>query len=133
MNSHETVSIIGVRSDGAEVHLGAAPIPPTMKAREILRSYFGNELDHEGSDADIAMAAMEEFILWLQKTGRLVILTTPNEPNEPLNTLVAVKHATLTNALKALEAYIQGGPKRLILEAETQIKTALANSKPLGK
>ncbi len=128
MNNRETISVVGIKSDGTHTEVGAIPIPPTMKAREILRSYFGADVDTEGTDADMAMAAMEEFILWLKKEGRLHSTQITPAAQESAKNPITVDGDELSGALQSLQQFIQGGPKRLILQAENQIKTALANS-----
>jgi len=38
--------------------VGAAPMPPRMKAREIAREYFGGFTEDDGSDADSCFSAL---------------------------------------------------------------------------
>lgn len=133
MINRETISVVGIKSDGTHTEVGTMPIPPTMKAREILRSYFGADVDTEGTDADMAMAAMEEFILWLQKDGRLHSTQITPAAQESAKNPITVDGNELSGALRSLEQYIQGGPKRLVIQAESRIKNALANSIPANQ
>lgn len=61
----ETVQIIGVRPDGVEVDLGAAPMPPRMKAKDIVRSYFGEIDEESGNDGAMALWCCNELIDWM--------------------------------------------------------------------
>lgn len=62
----ETVDLYGINSEGIQVHLGSANMPPKMKAKEIVQVYFG----HEDEDLrDMAMICCEELISWMLKQG----------------------------------------------------------------
>lgn len=61
----ETVQVIGVRQDGSEVDLGRTPMPPKMKAREIVRSYFGEIDEDAGNDGAMALWSCNELIDWM--------------------------------------------------------------------
>lgn len=67
----ETCEAIGTRPDGTSEIIGAIPLPPEMKAREIVRSYFSGSIDDDMSEASLALGAMEELINWLKEQGRL--------------------------------------------------------------
>lgn len=68
--SHEkdTVNVLGVRADGSSEVIGTAPMPPKMKARELVTETFGSFQDDDGSDADLAMACCEQLIEYLGRT-----------------------------------------------------------------
>lgn len=64
----DTVSLVGIK-DGVATNIGTVTTPPRMKLREIVRGYFGGDVDDEMSDAAMALAAGEDFLIWLMKNG----------------------------------------------------------------
>ena len=62
----ETVTLVGVKN-GVETVLGEVPMPPNMKARELVREMFGAWEPDDGSDPDLAMAVCEQLIEWMGK------------------------------------------------------------------
>lgn len=62
----ETMTLVGVK-DGVETVLGEVPLSPQMKAREIVRSYFSDNIDDDGSEASYAYYAMLDLINWMEK------------------------------------------------------------------
>lgn len=70
MNELETCKVIGVRADGTEVDLGERPLPPKMKARDIVRSYFGEIDEDEGNDGAMALWACNELVDWMAKQAQ---------------------------------------------------------------
>ncbi len=67
-NSQETVDLVGVK-DGVETPLGKIPMPPEMKLKEIMRTYFGGDANDPESDACLGVAAGMEFFNWLIGQG----------------------------------------------------------------
>ncbi len=65
----ERVEIHGVRADGTTVKVGTAPMPVSMKAREIARAQFGHFEDDDGSDAELCFGALEELANWMGRQG----------------------------------------------------------------
>lgn len=66
----ETVRVFGVRPSGEVVDTGInTPIPPRMKARELVREMFGQFEDDDASDADLCFAVCEQLIEWLVAQG----------------------------------------------------------------
>lgn len=71
--------LVGVKSDGTEHVLGTVTMPPKMKARDIVRSYFGYwDDDDDCCDAAMAMMCCEELIAFMQKPVR-VDLAAPTQ------------------------------------------------------
>lgn len=60
-----TVELIGVK-DGVETSIGQVPMPPTMKARELLRDVGFTGLDDDDGDGAYAMGACEQLIEYCQ-------------------------------------------------------------------
>ena len=66
----ETVRVFGVRANGETVDTGlTAPMPPRMKARELVREMFGPFEVDDSSDADLCFAVCEQLIEWLVAQG----------------------------------------------------------------
>lgn len=65
----DTVDLYGTNKEGIQVHLGEAPMPPRMKARDLAIEIFGYFSDDDGSDADMCFCAMEQLIDWMLKQG----------------------------------------------------------------
>lgn len=65
----ESVDIYGINKQGIQVHLGKAPMPPRMKARELAQEQFGPFSDDDGSDAEMCFYALEMLIEWMFKQG----------------------------------------------------------------
>lgn len=66
----ETVSVYGVKSNGEVFDTGVkAPMPPRMKAKEMVREMFGPWEEDDGSDSDLCFAACEQFFEWLISQG----------------------------------------------------------------
>lgn len=66
----ETVSVYGVKSNGEVVDTGVkAPMPPRMKAKEMVREMFGPWEEDDGSDSDLCFAVCEQFFEWLISQG----------------------------------------------------------------
>lgn len=63
----ETCDLIGIKADGTRTELGKAPIPPMMKARDVVRSYFGGDVDDEMSDASMALQCCREVIDYMKR------------------------------------------------------------------
>lgn len=66
--SEDTCELVGIK-DGKATNLGTITTPPRMKLKEIVRTYFGGDVDDEMSDAALALAAGEDFLIWLMKNG----------------------------------------------------------------
>ncbi|MEJ8837734.1 hypothetical protein [Ramlibacter sp. AN1133] len=62
----DAATLVGVRPDGAQDVLATIRMTPRMKAREIVRSYFGEPDDEGMNDAAMALVAREELIAWMQ-------------------------------------------------------------------
>lgn len=64
-----TLPLIELRGikDGVEVSLGMVAMPPSMKAREILREYGFNDFEDDTSQDALALWAMESLIDYCQK------------------------------------------------------------------
>jgi hypothetical protein len=70
VDERDMCRMVGVRSDGTEVDLGAMPMPPLMKAKDIVRSYFGgNGFDDEMSDDALALQCCREVIDYMNKAA----------------------------------------------------------------
>jgi hypothetical protein len=65
----ETCDLIGIKADGTRTELGKAPIPPMMKARDVVRSYFGGDVDDEMSDASMALQCCREVIDYMKRAA----------------------------------------------------------------
>lgn len=64
----DTCDLMGVK-DGVETKIGTMPLPPKMKLKEIVRSYFSGSIDDDMSDASYAYAVGEELINWMIANG----------------------------------------------------------------
>lgn len=73
------VDIYGTNAEGIQVHLGKAPMPPRMKAREIASEMFGSFTDGDDTDAELCFWALEQLIEWMTKQG----WTPPAEAVQP--------------------------------------------------
>jgi hypothetical protein len=62
------VDLVGVKADGTQDVLGKVAMPPAMKAREIVRNYFGEPVV-DGDEADLCLAALQDFEAWLLEQG----------------------------------------------------------------
>lgn len=80
----ETIDLVGIK-DGKEVPLGKSPMPPQMKLREIMRSYFSGNPDDDDSDLSMAVAAGMEFFQWLGQQG--CFATPKSAAEDPVATL----------------------------------------------
>jgi hypothetical protein len=68
----DTVELYGMK-DGIQVHLGQAPMPPRMKAKEIVVSVFGHFDEHDDmddGDAALCFSCMTELIDYMTKQER---------------------------------------------------------------
>ena len=66
----ETVTVIGVRRDGSSEVVGTAPLPASMKRRDIVREMFGEpSADQSGTEADMCLWALEQYDEWLAAKG----------------------------------------------------------------
>ncbi|MDM0003928.1 hypothetical protein QTI51_03905 [Variovorax sp. J22G73] len=63
----DTCTLMGVRADGSTVNLGAVPMPPLMKARDVVRSYFPGDPDDDMTDAAMALQCCREVIDHMRK------------------------------------------------------------------
>lgn len=61
----ETMTLVGVK-DGVETVLGEVPLSPQMKAREIVRGYFSDDINEDGTEASYAYYAMLDLINWME-------------------------------------------------------------------
>lgn len=73
----EKVDIVGVKN-GIETNLGKIPMPPSMKLKEIMRTYFSGSTDDEESEVSMAVAAGTELLAWMESQGYAI--QTPSEP-----------------------------------------------------
>jgi hypothetical protein len=64
----ETIDLVGV-VNGVHVPIGTMPMPPSMKAKEIVRSYFGRIDEDEGNEAAMALWACNELVTWMESQG----------------------------------------------------------------
>lgn len=65
----DVVELYGMKN-GIQVHLGQAPTPPRMKAKEIVISVFGHFDEHDDmddGDAALCFSCMTELIEYMQK------------------------------------------------------------------
>jgi len=67
----DLVQIIGIKN-GVETLLGQAPMPPKMKARNLVRETFGHFDDADGSDAELCFGVCEQLIDHMAKSGFLI-------------------------------------------------------------
>lgn len=75
--AQEQVDLYGVKA-GVQVPLGKAPMPPSMKARQLAREQFGHFEDDDGSDAELCFGALEQMIEWMYSRGfRIATLAQP--------------------------------------------------------
>ncbi len=66
--SLETVDLVGIKN-GVETYLGTIPMPPSMKLKEIMRTYFSGSTDDEESEVSMAVAAGMELLAWMEAQG----------------------------------------------------------------
>jgi hypothetical protein len=64
--AEETMTIVGVK-DGVETVLGEVPLSPQLKAKEIVRGYFSDDVEEDGTEASFAYYAMLDLIKWMEK------------------------------------------------------------------
>ena len=57
----DNVQVFGVQPNGETKLLGAALMPPKMKARELAREQFGHFEEGDGSEADMCHYALEQM------------------------------------------------------------------------
>jgi hypothetical protein len=86
----ETVDLYGVK-DGVEVRLGKILMPPKMKAKEIVHSYFGRIDEDECNDAAMALNVCEELIKWMQDQGWTPPPTEIIEPTRTHDEIIAAQ------------------------------------------
>lgn len=65
----DTVDLYGTNKEGIQVHLGKAPMPPRMKARDLAIEMFGHFREDDGSDAEMCLYALEQLIDWMFQQG----------------------------------------------------------------
>lgn len=61
----EMVDILGVRADGSSAIIGQAPMPATMKARELVLDRFGRIDEDAGDDGAMALWCCLDLLQWL--------------------------------------------------------------------
>ncbi len=71
MSAQETVTLMGVNADGTQVDLGQIQMPPRMKAKEIIRGYFGGDFDDDCSDASMALIVVDELLDWMKEQNMI--------------------------------------------------------------
>lgn len=64
----DTVEVVGIKN-GKEHALGTMPMPPMMKARELVREQFGHFQEEDGSEADMAMYVCEALVKHMVAAG----------------------------------------------------------------
>lgn len=64
----EMVDLIGV-GNGVETQLGRVPMPPEIKAKDIVRSYLVGDPSDLDSEAGMAMCAIMDLLGWMRKNG----------------------------------------------------------------
>lgn len=62
-------AIYGRDAEGTEHLLGHGPMPPRMKARELLRDHGFDSPDDEDSESAFALAVCEDLVAWMVKVG----------------------------------------------------------------
>lgn len=70
--NNDVVELYGMK-DGIQVHLGQAPTPARMKAKEIVTSVFGHFDEHgdmDDGDAALCFSCMTELIDYMQKLSK---------------------------------------------------------------
>lgn len=84
MQEPETVSVYGVKSNGEVVDTCVkAPMPPRMKAKDMVREMFGPWEEDDGSDSDLCFAVCESLLDWLVAQGWTAQQPAPvQEPTE---------------------------------------------------
>lgn len=90
---NDRVTMIGVRANGSSEVLGTAPVPPKMKARDIITNYFGRIDEENGDEGAMALWACEELIDWMDKVyPRQLVQQEEKAGWEPARTRVAAQH-----------------------------------------
>jgi hypothetical protein len=82
MSTIETVDVYGVSADGTQTKVGTMPMPPSMKAREIVRTYFHDIDEENGSDGAMALWACNELVSWMEQQGWTPPPITDIKPRE---------------------------------------------------
>jgi hypothetical protein len=67
----ETCQAIGGKRDGTMEVIPSIPLPPELKAQEIVGSYFGYGFNDDDGDASMALECCKELVTWLKEQGRL--------------------------------------------------------------
>lgn len=67
MNEKDSMTLIGVKSDGTQVAIASVPATPRMKARQLVIDMFGYFEEEDGSDADLAFVVCEQLIDFMEK------------------------------------------------------------------
>lgn len=73
----ESIVLLGVKADGTEHVLGTVTMPPTMKAREIVRKMVGEPDEEVGNDAAQALWCCEQLIDWMGVNPPVISVTPP--------------------------------------------------------
>lgn len=72
MNEIEYVDAYGIKDGFPASEVFKIPMPPKMKAKEMIRSYYGNEFDDEDSDASTILYIFEQLLEWYEKQQSLL-------------------------------------------------------------
>lgn len=77
----EMVDGFAVQPNGEMLLIGQVPIPPDMKIKDIVRSYFGWDEDPD-SDAMLMFYMVKEFQDWYDKQNSAIV-SIPKKPTPP--------------------------------------------------
>lgn len=102
------VELFGVK-DGQETSLGPVPMPPTMRARELLQDIGFRGLDDDDGDGAYAMAACEQLIEYCK-----AYYEAPAHPAEgvPAQTATAVPTELLERVVDSLASFAGNQPHK---------------------
>lgn len=89
----ETMKVFGVKADGSTDLLGEAPITPSMKMHEIVRSYYGvdGSSDSHEMEAQYMLGALEQFSEWSEAVSDNARFVSTDEAAE----ILGIKSDTL--------------------------------------
>lgn len=122
MDRDDTVQVVGKRADGTEEVIGAAPMPPEMKAREIVREMLGPIDEDAGNNAAMALWCCEQLLEYIGKT-QFTITPAPAAPAAqptipPSMKLVPVEDPRAMDDLAALVGRLAHSLKNAVPDSE---------------
>lgn len=74
----EMIDALGQKPNGERVLVGQVPMPPTMKAKEIIANYIGSNFSDEDSAESYALYICNDLIEWQKKQNAAIASGQPS-------------------------------------------------------